>query len=88
MFLIINFLFVLEFDEIAQWPLRKSLFPNVPAYISFNSYDAKTPFKLPISSKALKWKLSTITPVLVRRTLTNTGFRLVRSEFSRGDLPT
>lgn len=78
---------LLEFDENAQWPLRNSLFPNVPPYISFNTYDAATPYKLPNSSKALKWKLSTITPVLVRRTLTNTGFRLVRSEFSRGDPP-
>lgn len=77
--------FAADIDETAQWPLRQSLFPNVPPYISFNSYDATAPYKLPHSSKVLKWKMSTITPLLVRRTVTNTGFRLVRSEFSRGD---
>lgn len=83
--LIDRFAFVSESDESAQWPLRQSLFPHVPPYISFNTYNATKPYKLPASSKALKWKLSTITPILVRRTLTNTGFRLVRSEFSRGE---
>lgn len=70
-------------DQGVNWPLRESLFAHVPPYISFNSYDATSPYVLPNGKKYLKWKLSTITPVVVRRTLVNTGFTLVRSEFSR-----
>jgi len=33
--------------------------------------------------RLMKWKLSTITPLVVRRTLINSGFRLVRSTCSR-----
>lgn len=32
--------------------------------------------------KLLKWKLSSITPIVVRRTIQNSGFKLVRSELS------
>jgi len=32
--------------------------------------------------KLLKWKLSSVTPIVVRRTIQNTGFKLVRSEHS------
>lgn len=62
------------------WPLRHSLFPNVPPYISFNSHDAKNQYKLPAGRRFLKWKMSSITPLIVRKTLINTGFRLVVSE--------
>lgn len=65
-------------DQGVNWPLRESLFAHVPPYISFNSYDAPCPYVLPIGRKYLKWKLSTITPVVVRRTVINTGFSLVR----------
>jgi hypothetical protein len=34
--------------------------------------------------RLMKWKLSTITPQVVRRTLVNSGFRLIRSEFIGG----
>ncbi|XP_017779155.1 PREDICTED: tubulin polyglutamylase TTLL4-like isoform X2 [Nicrophorus vespilloides] len=61
-----------------SWPLRDSLFPNIPPYIKFNRHD-DAPNKLPGGGhRFLKWKLSTITPIVVRKTLTNTGFRLVR----------
>ncbi|XP_015113315.1 tubulin polyglutamylase TTLL4 [Diachasma alloeum] len=59
-------------------PLRRSLFPNVPPYIIFQSYDSEG-HNLPITvTKYLKWKLSTMTPLLVRRTVVNSGFRLVK----------
>jgi len=32
--------------------------------------------------KLLKWKLSSITPIVVRQTIQNSGFKLVRSEHS------
>ncbi|CAG9857800.1 unnamed protein product [Phyllotreta striolata] len=66
------------------WMLRPSLFPNVPPYIRFNPYDHETgEIKYGHARKYLKWKLSTITPILVRKTLVNSGFLLVRSEFCR-----
>ncbi|XP_030768040.1 tubulin polyglutamylase TTLL4-like isoform X4 [Sitophilus oryzae] len=69
--------------ESASWPVRSSLFPNIPPYIKFRSPDLEIAYKLPAGKKFFKWKLSTITPVIVRKTLTNSGFALVRSEFSR-----
>ncbi|KRT81953.1 hypothetical protein AMK59_5588 [Oryctes borbonicus] len=65
-------------DSVPCWPLRESLFPHIPPYISFNTYDAKTRFNLPPGRRYLKWKLSTITPIVVRKTLQNTGVLLVR----------
>ncbi|XP_044758366.1 tubulin polyglutamylase TTLL4-like isoform X2 [Coccinella septempunctata] len=62
----------------AVWPLRESLFPNVPPYISFNSFNAEVPRRMPIGRKFFKWKLSTITPIVVRKVLSNSGFALVR----------
>lgn len=78
------FVFIGAGDTVPAWPLRESLFPHIPPYISFNTHDAETPFSLPPGRRYLKWKLSTITPIVVRKTLQNTGFQLIRSEFSRG----
>ncbi|XP_025207302.1 uncharacterized protein LOC112603094 [Melanaphis sacchari] len=62
--------------------LRPSLFSNMPPYIRFSSYDSKGK-SFPLSlQKLLKWKLSSITPIVVRRTVQNSGFKLVRSEHS------
>ncbi|GLG94629.1 Tubulin polyglutamylase TTLL4 [Gryllus bimaculatus] len=58
--------------------LRSSLFSHVPPFIRFSMHDAKGEPLPPEVSSILKWKLSTITPVVVRRTLVNSGFRLVR----------
>jgi hypothetical protein len=66
------------------WPARPSLFPHIPPYIRFNTHDAEIPIKVPAGRRLFKWKLSTITPIVVRKTLTNSGFAMVRSEFSRG----
>uniref|UniRef100_A0A1Y1KUX1 Tubulin polyglutamylase TTLL4 n=2 Tax=Photinus pyralis TaxID=7054 RepID=A0A1Y1KUX1_PHOPY len=65
--------------DFVNWPIRESLFPFVPPYITFTSH-AKSAKQLPSASRHLKWKLSTITPILIRKTLTNSGFRMVRSE--------
>jgi len=32
--------------------------------------------------KLLKWKLSSVTPIVVRQTIQNSGFKLVKSEHS------
>nr|CAD7571741.1 unnamed protein product [Timema californicum] len=58
--------------------LRGSLFSYVPPYINFSLHDVKGESLPTEIQRLLKWKLSTITPLVVRRTLLNTGFRLVR----------
>ena len=66
-------------DETITLPLRKSLFANVPPYVAFESYDRiKRPTLPRPLRKHLKWRLTSITPLLVRKTLVNTGFRLVK----------
>lgn len=62
-------------------PLAPSLFPYVPPYITFAPYNEKGPEIPPVIQKHLKWKLTTITPILVRKVLFNTGFRLIKSEY-------
>ncbi|KAK4873639.1 hypothetical protein RN001_012999 [Aquatica leii] len=61
-----------------NWPIRQSLFPNVPPYLSFKLHDASDSKDYPSAFRHLKWKLSTITPILIRKTLINSGFRMVR----------
>lgn len=58
--------------------LRASLFPHVPPYIKFAAHDTKGVILPAAISRLLKWKLSTITPVVVRRTIMNSNFKLVR----------
>uniref|UniRef100_A0A1B6JU11 Tubulin polyglutamylase TTLL4 n=1 Tax=Homalodisca liturata TaxID=320908 RepID=A0A1B6JU11_9HEMI len=58
--------------------LRASLFSHVPPYIRFSTHDTKGPGLPTCIQKLLKWKLSTITPVVVRRTIVNSNFKLVR----------
>ncbi|KAK0078300.1 hypothetical protein PV325_002714 [Microctonus aethiopoides] len=66
-------------DNNCKLPFRRSLFPNVPPYINFQLYDTTSDHEIPASvAKHLKWKLSSITPLLVRKTIVNSGFRLVK----------
>jgi recombination DNA repair RAD52 pathway protein len=58
--------------------LRPSYFPNVPPYMNFCLHDEKTePLPAEIQ-KHLKWRLSPITPVVVKKTLTNSGMYKVQ----------
>ncbi|XP_073979085.1 tubulin polyglutamylase ttll-4-like isoform X2 [Rhodnius prolixus] len=67
--------------------LRPSLFPHVPPYIKFFPHDQKADKLLPKSiQKVLKWKLSTITPIVVRQTVANSGFKLVRRSIDWGGI--
>ena len=61
-------------------PFAPSLFPFVPPYITFATFEEKGPEIPAIIHKQLKWKLTTITPLLVRKVILNTGFRLMKSE--------
>lgn len=63
-------------------PFSPSLFPFVPPYITFATFEEKGPEIPAIIHKQLKWKLTTITPLLVRKVILNTGFRLMKSEYN------
>lgn len=60
-------------------PLAPSLFPYVPPYITFATHVQKGPIMPADLTKILKWKLTTITPIVVRKVLINSGFRLLKS---------
>ncbi|XP_039759976.1 tubulin polyglutamylase ttll-4-like isoform X2 [Pararge aegeria] len=68
--------------------LRPSLFPRVPPYLKFIGHEETAPLKIPMPiQKHLKWKLTTITPIVVKKTLINSGFRLVKSECDTAECP-
>lgn len=68
--------------------LRASLFPRVPPYLKFIGHEESPCLKIPLPiQKHLKWKLTTITPIVVKKTLTNSGFRLVKSECDTAECP-
>lgn len=64
-------------------PLTPSLFPNVPPYITFVTHEEKGPIMPAAINKILKWKLTTITPIVIRKVLLNSGFRLLKREFGK-----
>ncbi|XP_061510802.1 tubulin monoglutamylase TTLL4 isoform X2 [Anopheles gambiae] len=59
-------------------PLAPSLFPYVPPYLTFATHEEKGPPMPPAIHKVLKWKLTLITPIVVRKVLLNSGFRLLK----------
>uniref|UniRef100_A0A0P6GEY3 Tubulin polyglutamylase TTLL4 n=1 Tax=Daphnia magna TaxID=35525 RepID=A0A0P6GEY3_9CRUS len=64
--------------DVFQPALRFSAFSGVPPYLNFCLHDEKV-VELPwIIRRCLKWKLSTITPVVVRKTVVNSGFRVIK----------
>lgn len=63
-------------------PLTPSLFANVPPYITFATDKEKGPEMPAAVTKILKWKLTTITPIVIRKVLFNTGFRLLKSKWN------
>ncbi|XP_023939031.2 tubulin monoglutamylase TTLL4 isoform X2 [Bicyclus anynana] len=68
--------------------LRPSLFPRVPPYLKFLGHEETAPLKIPLPiQKHLKWKLTTITPIVVKKTLINSGFRLMKSECDTAECP-
>uniref|UniRef100_A0A182JZK4 Tubulin polyglutamylase TTLL4 n=1 Tax=Anopheles christyi TaxID=43041 RepID=A0A182JZK4_9DIPT len=61
-----------------EGPLAPSLFPYVPPYLTFATHEEKGPPMPPAIHKVLKWKLTLITPIVVRKVLLNSGFRLLK----------
>lgn len=62
--------------------LVPSLFPNVPSYLSFSSNLVKGPDVPHEVFKVLKFRVTSVMPKVVRIILTNSGMRLLKSEFS------
>lgn len=59
--------------------LRQSLFSNIPPTINFMLHNEMSAHQLHTDlRKHLKWKLSSITPAIVKRCASNSGFRLMR----------
>jgi len=59
--------------------LKQSLFPNIPPSINFMLHNEMSDHQLHNDlRKHLKWKLSSITPAIVKRCASNSGFRLMR----------
>uniref|UniRef100_A0A8D8MNY6 Tubulin polyglutamylase TTLL4 n=1 Tax=Culex pipiens TaxID=7175 RepID=A0A8D8MNY6_CULPI len=61
-----------------EGPLAPSLFAYVPPYITFSTHEEKGPPMPPAIHKVLKWKMTLITPIVVRKVLLNSGFRLLK----------
>lgn len=55
--------------------IRPSYFPFVPPYMNFCMHDEKTDELPEEIRKLLKWRLSPITPIVVKRTVSNSGKR-------------
>lgn len=53
--------------------IRPSYFPFVPPYVNFCMHDEKTDELPEEIRKLLKWRLSPITPIVVKRTVSNSG---------------
>jgi hypothetical protein len=64
--------------------IRPSYFPFVPPYINFCLHNQRTESLPREIQKHLKWRLSNITPVVVKKTLTNSGYRLLRKTVEWG----
>jgi len=59
--------------------LRQSLFSHIPPTINFMLHNEMSANQLHTDlRKHLKWKLSTITPAIVKRCASNSGFRLMK----------
>lgn len=61
-----------------EGPLAPSLFAYVPPYITFSTHEEKGPPMPPAIHRVLKWKMTLITPIVVRKVLLNSGFRLLK----------
>ncbi|KAI4503058.1 hypothetical protein M0802_002102 [Mischocyttarus mexicanus] len=64
-------------DKKNELPLRASLFPNVPPYVEFQSYDGKARYFPEEIQGLLEWDLTSSTPTILRRIVRNTGFKLI-----------
>lgn len=59
-------------------PFRRSLFPGVPPTLHFYTEGHQVLPLPPCIRRQLRWKVTTITPLLIRQTVVRSGFRLTR----------
>ncbi|XP_055710939.1 tubulin monoglutamylase TTLL4 isoform X2 [Phlebotomus papatasi] len=59
-------------------PISPSMFPNVPPFLTFASDTEAGPPMHALVTKILKWKVTAVTPIVVRKVLLNSGFRLLK----------
>ncbi|KAK7067709.1 Tubulin polyglutamylase ttll4 [Halocaridina rubra] len=58
--------------------LSSSLFSHVPPSINFCQYNEKTTELPLLISRLLKWRFTNITPLIVRKTISNSGFKITK----------
>lgn len=58
--------------------LSPSLFSHVPPSINFCQYNEKTVEFPLVIGRLLKWRFTNITPLIVRKTVSNSGFRITK----------
>nr|BAN21167.1 conserved hypothetical protein [Riptortus pedestris] len=73
--------FVRVEDKKLHPSLRASLFANVPPFIRFvsDTLKAEKPFPT-VVQRTLKWKLTTITPIIVKKIVQNSGYKFIRRD--------
>ncbi|KAG8194922.1 hypothetical protein JTE90_021383 [Oedothorax gibbosus] len=69
-----------EVEVVPKSPIIQSLFKNVPSMIYFSTKDEPVCTMPQDILQTMKWKLSTITPPIVRQTVLKAGFTLVEAE--------
>ncbi|CAI9608611.1 unnamed protein product [Staurois parvus] len=65
-------------DIILKPALTPSLFPNIPPTLYFGTQDEKVELLPWAQRKLLKWKMSTVTPNIVKQTVARSHFRVTK----------
>lgn len=67
-----------EVDLIVRPALTPSLFPNTPPTLYFATQDEKVELLPWAQRKPMKWKMSTVTPNIVKQTIARSHFRITK----------
>ncbi|XP_063789944.1 tubulin monoglutamylase TTLL4 isoform X2 [Pseudophryne corroboree] len=65
-------------DFIVKPALTPSLFPNIPPTVYFGTQDEKVELLPWTQRKLMKWKMSTVTPNIVKQTIARSHFRVTK----------
>ncbi|XP_072274123.1 tubulin monoglutamylase TTLL4 isoform X2 [Pyxicephalus adspersus] len=65
-------------DIIVKPALTPSLFPNIPPTLYFGTQDEKVELLPWVQRKLLKWKMSTVTPNIVKQAVARSHFRVTK----------
>ncbi|XP_075037127.1 tubulin monoglutamylase TTLL4 isoform X2 [Mixophyes fleayi] len=67
-----------DMDLVVKPALTQSLFPNTPPTIYFGTQDEKVEPLPWAQRKLMKWKMSTVTPIIVKQTVARSNFRVTK----------